>query len=414
MFWSRIDPTTEAATLRVGALTIDRREQAARIDGKRLDLSPLLFQLLVCLAERRGSLVTRAELKSILWPYAARIDTERRLNTAVRALRVALADDGDAPRFIGTVRSHGYRWIAVDGRPRIPAAALWVFAILAAGAALTIPNRAGETGAPGMALIEAQAAVDTWRQVPTSDNLAMASASISRAGNGNTPAVHLLRAQLAIEGQWDWAGGERHYRRALALAPDNADALLGLAWLETNRGQAGRALALVEQLTANSTLTEDRRANLGWLLIRLDRPQLAATACHTHPASSINLLSCAHVALAATGRTEEARQRGIDLMRRVGAAPDSIGSVSAARAGDGYARFLEWRARHFLPPGAPWFHQAQVLADAGHRREALDALGRSVAARESLAVKIGSTPSFASLRANRRFRRLAQQVGVKA
>ncbi len=412
MLWSRIDAPSETASLRAGQLRVDRRERTAALEGKALDLSPLLFDLLVCLVERPGSVVTRGQLKRALWPYAERIDTERRLNTAVRALRVALGDDGDTDRFIETVRSHGYRWIASDRRA-IPGAAAWAIAGTLAMVALLGATNA-EPPANGFALVEAQAAVDAWRQQPTKANLAAAATSLADAEHGpEVPALHLLRAQLALEGEWDWAAAERYYWRALALDSDNADAQLGLAWLEANRGKPERALRLVEQLTARSALTEDRRANLGWLLIRLDRADLAAVTCRSNASGSINLLSCAHVALAKTGRVDEARQVAITLMDKVGASPDAIRGIADAGAREGYGRFLHWRARSFLPAGAPWFHQAQVLADAGYRQEALDALSRSVAAREPFAIKIGSTPSFAALRSDPRFRQLAQHVGVR-
>jgi DNA-binding winged helix-turn-helix (wHTH) protein len=413
MFWSRIDPPSESASLRTGRLAIDRSERTAELGGRRLDLSPLLFDLLACLVERPGRLVSRAALKRALWPHAERIDTERRLNTAVRALRVALSDDGESPRFIETVRSHGYRWIGAEqtARTRLVAPALAI--MVAAGAVLASAGPA-ERPAEAMALVEAQAAVDSWRQQPTAANLTRAAASVERAGDGaDVPAIHLLRAQLALEGRWDWSAAEAHYRRALALDENNADAQLGLAWLEANRGNTGRALGLVEQLTAGSALTEDRRANLGWLLIRLDRPDLAAATCRASEGSSVNLLSCAHVALAATGRMDDARDTALSLMRKVGASPHAIAQLRTVDATAGYARFLQWRAEHFLPENAPWFQRAQVLADAGYGQQALDALGRSVAAREPFAIKIGSTPSFASLRADRRFRRLAAQVGVR-
>ena len=131
------------------------------------------------------------------------------------------------------------------------------------------------------------------------------------------------------------------------------------------------------------------------------------------PGSSINLLSCAHIALAAIRRIDDARHIATLLMHKVGASSDSIGAVRDATAAEGYGNFLQWRARHFLPASAPWFQRAQVLADAGHRKEALAALSRSVAAREPSAVKIASTPSFSGLRSDPRFRRLAEQVGVK-
>src|SRR3954463_1268690 len=113
MFWTRIErPRDRQRSLRVGGLVIDLKQQRAALDGALLDLSPLLLRLLTCLAGRPGDLVTRADLKRTLWPYAARIDTERRLNTAVRGLRAALGDEAETPRYVETVRGCGYRWVA--------------------------------------------------------------------------------------------------------------------------------------------------------------------------------------------------------------------------------------------------------------------------------------------------------------
>lgn len=77
-----------------------------------------------------------------------------------------------------------------------------------------------------------------------------------------------------------------------------------------------------------------------------------------------------------------------------------------------YKQFLAWRAREFLPPNAFYFDRAQVLADAGFGTEAIDNLDRSVAAREPLAVKILSSPSFLSLRTNPRYQDLVRAVGA--
>src|SRR5205085_9779170 len=138
MLWTRITPPP-LSKLRVGALTIDRAERRAMLGGQALDLSPLLLRLLERLAEHPGRVASRAELKRVLWPYAERIDTERRLNTAMRALRAALGDDADEPRFIETVRSHGYRWIVSD-RPAAPRLGLAAAVALALSLMLSAPE----------------------------------------------------------------------------------------------------------------------------------------------------------------------------------------------------------------------------------------------------------------------------------
>lgn len=406
MLWSRIAPPRPAA-LRAGPLTIDRKERRATLGGRTLELSPLLFRLLERLVEHPGRIVTRAELKRALWPYAERIDTERRLNTAMRALRGALRDDADAPRFIETVRSHGYRWVGHNPSrsPRLATLAV------AAGLSLFLSPAATPTPPDLTATLKAQNAMEQWRREPSAAAARRASMLVAAAGT-DAPSLLVMKAELELGSEWRWADAERDYARALDRDPTNSDARLGLAWLRADQGRRDEALTLVGDLLGSGVLSGDRRASLGWLLIRLGRPDLAATACGRDASASINDLSCSHEALGALGRYGEAKAAALRLMGRAGAGRRAISEVRSHAPREAYAAYLRWRAHHFLPAGAPWFQKAQVLADAGDRSEALQALERSVALREPLAVKIASTPSFAAMRGNPRFDRLVGAVGA--
>ncbi|HEX6218771.1 MAG TPA: helix-turn-helix domain-containing protein, partial [Sphingomicrobium sp.] len=283
MLWSRISPPLAGDILQTGRLKIDVAERRASLDGQSLSLSPLLFNLLLTLVRRQGRLVTRQELKLALWTYATRIDTERRLNTAMRALRAALKDDAEAPRLIETVRGRGYRWIETGrppGRtPRIVAAGLALVALVSAVSIGRPEPVNGEVGGAA-SILEAQSAIERWRSAPTAARLKQAAALVEQAGQDNdNPAFHILKGNLALEGRWDWARAEAEFRRALSIEPSNADARLALAWLLANRGAKREALAHVHGLIGMAALNEDRRANLGWLLIRLDQPDLALAAC---------------------------------------------------------------------------------------------------------------------------------------
>lgn len=417
MFWTRI--SEGAAQVGRGAVHIDAAEARAFLGGREVVLSPLLFNLLAALAERPDRLISRQELKAALWPYARRIDTERRLNTAMRALRRALGDEAATPRFIETVRGRGYRWIGGRQHPRRPVgnyrplAAMAGALLLAVGLTTSVesPMPAGDMAS----VLKAQSAVDDWRLDPSAANFRNAALQVSAAAAaGGSPALHVLKGSLALEGRWDWAGAEREFRQALAIEPGNADARLALAWLYANQGRPDAAARLVEQMAGSVALTEDRRTNLGWLLIRLNQPSLAAQVCGATITSSINALSCSHTARRLAGEFDQARSAGAVLMRKLNAAEVEIARVAHGPANAGYAHFLAWRVRHFLPTDAPWFQKAQVLAEAGRTEQALDSLERSVGAREAGAVKIRSTPSFAPLRNAPRFRSLAAKVGLPA
>src|SRR5690242_16124583 len=81
------------------------------------------FQILRILVERRGNIVTRQEIRQVLWPNDTVVEFDRSINVAMTILRKALADDADHPQYIETLARRGYRLIApVEWQQRSPAA----------------------------------------------------------------------------------------------------------------------------------------------------------------------------------------------------------------------------------------------------------------------------------------------------
>src|SRR6476646_7058338 len=70
------------------------------------------FQILRILVERQGNIVTRQEIRQILWPDDTVVEFDRSINVAMVILRKALADDADHPKYIETLARRGYRLIA--------------------------------------------------------------------------------------------------------------------------------------------------------------------------------------------------------------------------------------------------------------------------------------------------------------
>jgi DNA-binding winged helix-turn-helix (wHTH) protein len=61
------------------------------------------FRILVFLLEHAGEIVTREELRGVLWPSDTFVDFDHSLNTAVMKLRDALGDSADAPLYLETI-----------------------------------------------------------------------------------------------------------------------------------------------------------------------------------------------------------------------------------------------------------------------------------------------------------------------
>ena len=77
-------------------------------------LEPKVMQVLVCLAEHQGELVTKEQLIRAVW--ADTFVTDDVLTRCISELRKALNDDPKQPRFIETIPKSGYRLIASGAR----------------------------------------------------------------------------------------------------------------------------------------------------------------------------------------------------------------------------------------------------------------------------------------------------------
>lgn len=97
---------------RFGEFEVDAAEGVLRRRGYRVRLQDLPLRLLVALAERPGELVSREELRKVLWPTEAYGDFAHRLGGALNRLREALGDSAEHPRVIETVPRRGYRFCA--------------------------------------------------------------------------------------------------------------------------------------------------------------------------------------------------------------------------------------------------------------------------------------------------------------
>ncbi len=156
----------EAANYRFGAYELRPQSWGLYKLGTKLKLRPQPFQILKLLLERAGAVVTREELRDLLWSQETFVDFEHGLNTAIKELRAVLGDSATAPQYVETVPKLGYRFIApveelevasfkqgapsprpsVDSagtptitqtrraRPNFQAAALLILAVITAGA----------------------------------------------------------------------------------------------------------------------------------------------------------------------------------------------------------------------------------------------------------------------------------------
>jgi DNA-binding response OmpR family regulator len=98
----------------VGALVVAPGRREATVDGRKLDLTRLEFDLLAHLARRSPEVVTRRELLAEVWqqPYGG---ADKTVDVHLSWLRRKLGETGSEPRYLHTVRGVGVRLTAPAG-----------------------------------------------------------------------------------------------------------------------------------------------------------------------------------------------------------------------------------------------------------------------------------------------------------
>jgi len=98
--------------LRFGPFEIDPEGEELRRSGTLVRLAHQPFRILLLLIRRAGEVVSREEIHAAIWGDETYVDFEHGINSAIRQIRSALADNAEQPRYIRTLPRRGYSFIA--------------------------------------------------------------------------------------------------------------------------------------------------------------------------------------------------------------------------------------------------------------------------------------------------------------
>ncbi len=130
----------EPASFQFGNFLLVPHERLLLRENARVPLTGKAFDLLLLLVRRSGQLVSKDDLFQEVWP--GRFVEEVNLSVNISAVRKALGPDGSA--FIQTVSKHGYRFVA-------PVSAFNAAAPATSTSALGAPTWASPSQTPGLA-----------------------------------------------------------------------------------------------------------------------------------------------------------------------------------------------------------------------------------------------------------------------
>ncbi len=423
--------------IRFGVFEVNLRERELRKFGLRVKLQQKPFQILHRLLESPGEFVGREELAQVLWPDL-HVLVDRSLNTAVNALRRALGDAGRNPRFIESRQGLGYRFIAhvenielgQRAQPRSTEAHRDYLKGRYFSNKLT-PEDLHKSIAhfesalardPGFALAYSGLA-DTYIQfaflgmLPAQESLAHAKkcAEAALRIDDRLAETHTSLAGVKRYCNWDWAGAEITYRRALELNGNDARAHRCYADFLSTMGRSEEALREISAAQELDPLSLLVNMEMAWILYTARDFQGAAEqswktlALEPRFAPAQNTLGLAYQQI---GMIEEAIVELDNARACSGDHPAAQAALAHALAIAGRRGEAEVLVEQFKGPNASWYWLAIVNTALGAYDAAFESLHKAYENRDTWLVWLKVEPRYDPLRADRRFGDLVRRIGI--
>ncbi len=233
------------------------------------------------------------------------------------------------------------------------------------------------------------------------------------------PAAHAQLGILAAWYEWDPAAAERHFQRALALDPDNAEAHLYLAHLRSNQGRHEEAAREAERALAIEPLNTRFNALTAQFLLHAGRTDDALARLQATFAIDPNHV-LAHVfasgAYSEKGQYAEAiaeAQKAVTITRRTMSHPMGLLGYALAKSGDkaGAQALLDEllaasQSRYVAPYGVALIYNAL-----GDHDRTLAWLERGYQAGDHKMNLLKVDPKWKNLHGDPRFEDLVRRIG---
>jgi len=229
-------------------------------------------------------------------------------------------------------------------------------------------------------------------------------------------------AALAFEKayyEWDWAGAEREFQRALALTPSDAGVHHSYSRYLVSTGRSEEGMAELKRAQELNPLSTGLKANEGMVLFfeaRYDeaiaRLRKVVELDPTHPVAHWGLGLAFEQKGALTDAVSEI-EKAIDPKEFDPNFSASLGHVYAAQGKREEARRLLDQLREESKKSyVSSYHAAVIYAGLGEKDKAFEMLNGAAEERSTLLVYLRKDPRLANLRSDPRFQTLLNRVGL--
>lgn len=231
--------------------------------------------------------------------------------------------------------------------------------------------------------------------------------------------AHTVLGSTLFWCDWDWAGSEEQFMRALQLNPNNADTHSEYAFLLSNVGRHDEALALIRTALQLDPLNVRTNARYGQFLHHAGRSEEALQALRlTMQLDGDYWLSYQFAASTYLTRREYtealASAEAVQRLNSESTRPMAYGGYAKARSGDaaGARRTLDTLLSLSRERYVPNVNIAVLWLAVGEKEKALDSLELAFEEKDSWMTFLRVDPIWSELKGNPRFERLLQKLDL--
>jgi len=229
---------------------------------------------------------------------------------------------------------------------------------------------------------------------------------------------HITLGAVSLFGDWNWRLAESHFRRAIELNPNDAEAHRTYSYYLAALGREGEALAEVRRSQELDPLYITTQITAGWVFYYAGQYDLAIEQCR----KAVELVpnspggyDCLGSAYRAKGMYDQAIAACSQAVRLSKKAPSRTVGLGQAYALAGRIReaqeisreLRELSAHSYVPP----YLLARLHMALGEREQALVRLGEAYKERDPHLTWLKAEPAFDPLRGEPRFQELFRRIG---
>ena len=276
-----------------------------------------------------------------------------------------------------------------------------------AALSLVYLDNPGQFGTPAEDVTRARAVTD--RSLALDPNLGLA---------------HVAQAEIEMQEDWNWAGAEREFRRAIELSPSQFEAHHIYSHLLMATGRAAESLEQARLALALDPLNPDALLHMGWYAYStgqfdqaIDRFN-AALRIDPSFAEAYRFLAAADVLAGRFDDANTAQQKALALTGATDTTSTTIAMRSwlsldaaiAVRRND--ARAALAMVARMVQAEQPAYDVATVYASLGLKDDAFRWLDRAITARERYVLELRNDPFLVKLRGDPRFAADLKRLGL--